>query len=271
MWVDATISIELDPEVIEGITTSEVMIEPTIRVGAIEAANRKPISVRPDNLLSVATTIMQTNDFSQLPVMESERVVKGVISWKSIGIRLSMGQDCQSVRDCMDTLVPEIRITSPLFDSLRPIIQFGYVLVRDEKNKIAGIVTSGDVTHQFNHLTGPFLIIGEIEGYLRSLIHRKFTVDELNESLSGSGINHSVSGPEELTFGGYCQLLGQEKFWSRLNLSLDCKEFVKELNWVREKRNDVMHFDPEGLDPVDVQRLENVAKLFRSLRRMSIV
>lgn len=271
IWVDATISVELDPETVKGITASDEPMEPTVRVGAIDAANRQPVWVRPNDPLSLAITRMQINDFSQLPVMESERSVKGVISWKSIGTRLSMGQDCQNVRDCMDTFAPEIHIHLPLFESTQYIMQYGYVLVRDETNKISGIVTSSDIAHQFTHLAGPFLTIGEIEGYLRSLIHGKFTVEELNESLSSSSTAHEISGPEELTLGGYCQLLGREQLWNRLSLNINRKEFVKNLHWVREKRNDVMHFDPEGLDPEDVEKLENIAKLFRSLRRMSIV
>ena len=271
MWLDANISIELDPETVEGIIASDEPMEPTVRIGAIDAANRKPLSVRPDNPLELATTLMQTHDFSQLPVMETDRKVRGIISWKSIGITLSMDRDCRIVRDCIDTLFPEIPISTPLFDSIRHIVQYGYVLVRDETDLISGIVTSSDLAHQFAHLAGPFLTLGEIEGYLRSLSHRKFTVDELNESLSGSGGKQTVSSPEELTLGAYCQLLGREQFWTRLNLRLDRKEFVKQLHWVREKRNDVMHFNPDGLEPEDVQRLENVAKLFRNLRRMSIV
>ena len=182
-----------------------------------------------------------------------------------------MGRECQSVRDCMDTLFPEIPITTPLFESIRHIVQYGYVLVRDKTNLISGIVTSSDLAHQFAHLAGPFLTLGEIEGYLRGLAHRKFTVDELNQSLSGGGGKQTVSSPEELTLGGYRQLLGRRKNWCRLNLNLDRKEFVKQLDWVREKRNDVMHFNPEGLEPEDVEKLEKIAKLFRSLRRLRVV
>ena len=271
LWIDSAISIELDPEAVKGITASDEPIEPTVRIGAIDAANRKPVSVSPHAPISVATTIMQSHDFSQLPVMESEYNVKGVISWKSIGISLSLGRDREFVRDCMDTLFPEIPINTPFSESIRHIVQYGYVLVRDERKRISGIVTSSDLAHQFDHLAGPFLTLGEIEGYLRSLVHRKFTVDELNESLSGSGGKQTVSNPEELTLGGYRQLLGREKFWNRLNLNLDRKEFVKQLDWVREKRNDVMHFDPDGLEPEDVEKLEKFAKLFRNLRRMKIV
>ena len=52
---------------------------------------------------------------------------------------------------------------------------------------------------------------------------------------------------------------------------MDRKEFVKQLDWVREKRNDVMHFDPEGLEPDDTKKLENLALFFRNLRRMEVM
>ena len=270
-WIDARISIELDPEAIEGIAASEDPIEPTVRIGAIEAANRKPTAVNPNNPLSVATTLMQTNDFSQLPVMQNDYKVEVIISWKSIGTRLSLGQECHIVRDCMNPYVPEIHIGDPLVSAIGDISQHGYVLVRGEDGKISGIVTSSDVAHQFMQLAGPFLNIGEIEGYLRSLVHRKFTVDEMQEALPTSRGGQAVSGPEDLTLGGYCQLLGQEELWNRLNLNLDRKEFVKQLHWVREKRNDIMHFDPEGIEPEDIMKLENLAMFFRNLRRMEVV
>ena len=270
-WMDAPISIVLDPETVEDIAASDREVDPTVRIRMIDAANRKPTTVAPDSNLSAATTLMLTNDFSQLPVMSGKHSVKGVISWKSIGAKLSMGQKCEFVRDCMDPSFVEIRIGAPLFEAIADIEQHGYVLVRGTDNTITGIVTSADIGHQLTQLAGPFLLIGEIEGYLRILVHRKFTVEELSKVLPIFGDEHSVSGPEDLTFGGYCQLLGEEESWSRLDLDMDRKEFVKMLKWVNAKRNDIMHFDPDGLEPQDVTKLETVAKFFRNLRRMKII
>ena len=270
-WIDAPICIELDPEAVEGITASEKRIDPTVRIGAIEAANRRPVRVDPNSPLNVATTLMLTNDFSQLPVMQNERDVRGVISWKSIGTRLALRQDRQFVRECMDSSVPEISIEAPLFSAVEDISQHGYVLVRAEDNKITGIVTSSDIGYQFMQLAGPFLMIGEIEGYLRSLVHRKFTSSEMQETLPPSESGRPVASPEDLTLGGYCQLLGREAIWNRLGLNLDRREFVKQLDWVREKRNDVMHFDPDGLEPGDIERLENLVECFRNLRNMDVM
>ena len=68
------------------------------RIDGLESANRKPVSVKPDGPLTEATTLMLTNDFSQLPVMISDREVKGIVSWKSIGSRLALGQKCPFIR-----------------------------------------------------------------------------------------------------------------------------------------------------------------------------
>ncbi len=270
-WVDESISITLDPDTVEGITSSDEPIEPTVRVGAIDAANHVPTSVDPNSALGAATTLMLINDFSQLPVMQNERDVKGIISWKSIATKMSLGQECGLVRECMDPNVPEVGIGDPLFSAIEIMQQHGYVLVRATDRRIAGIVTWGDVTHQFIQLAGPFLIIGEIEGYLRSLVHRKFTAEEIQEALPDTEQERSVLGPEDLTLGGYYQLLGRQERWERLGLDLDRREFVKQIDWVRERRNDVMHFDPEGLEPEDIEKLEGIARFFRGLRRMQVM
>ncbi len=267
-WIDAQISITLDPEAVEGIAPLGEQTDPTIRIGALEAANRKPTCVKPDNPLEVATTLMQMNDFSQLPVMTNERDVKGIISWKSIGTKLSLQHSYDFVSDCMDPVAREIRIGAPLFDAIADISQHGYVLVRGSNRAITGIVTATDISHQFVQLAGPFLLIGEIEGYLRNLVHRKFTIEEIAEALPISEGGRQISGPQDLTLGGYCQLLGKEEHWSRLSLKIDRKEFVKQLDWVREKRNDIMHFSPDGLEQEDTNKLENAAVFFRNLRRM---
>ena len=214
---------------------------------------------------------MLMNDFSQLPVMQNERDVKGIINWKSIATKLSLGQECRLVRECMDPAVPEVGIGEPLFSAIEIMQRHSYVLVRARDRRITGIVTWGDVTHQFIHLAGPFLTIGEIEGYLRSLVHRKFTAEEIQEALPHSEGDRSVVGPEDLTLGGYCRLLGRQERWERLGLDLDRREFVNKIDWVREKRNDVTHFDPDGPELEEIEKLEGIARFFRDLRRMKVM
>ena len=267
-WFGATISVDLDPKAVEGLESSDEPVDPTVRIGTLEAANSKPTSIKPDNPLEAATTLMQLNDFSQLPVMTSERDVKGIISWKSIGTRFSSGRECELVRHCMDPAFREIGIDAPLFDAVEDISQHGYVLVRGLDRKIAGIVTASDFAGQFSELAGPFLLIGEIEGYLRNIIHRKFTLDEMQEASHGLEGGRPIEGAADLTFGGYCQLLQNPNNWKKLRLTIDRVEFVKYMDEVREIRNDVMHFNPDGLDQEHKDKLRNGAMFFRNLSRL---
>jgi hypothetical protein len=41
-------------------------------------------------------------DYSQLPIMHGEREVKGMISWKSIASRYSIGGECCKVQHCRE-------------------------------------------------------------------------------------------------------------------------------------------------------------------------
>ena len=267
-WFGATISIDLDPGAVTGLVSSDEPVDPTVRIGTLEVANRKPTSVKPDNHLAAAITLMQLNDFSQLPVMTSERDVKGVITWKSIGTRFSSGRECELVRHCMDPVAREISIDAPMFDAVEDISQHGYVLVRGQQKTITGIVTASDFAGQFSELAGPFLLIGEIEGYLRSIVHRKFTLGDLKEASDGSESGSPIEGSADLTFGGYCRLMQDPKNWKKLRLTIDRVEFVKYLDTVRQIRNDVMHFNPDGLDQVHKDKLRNGAMFFRNLSRL---
>ena len=227
------------------------------------------MSVAPDDPLKVATTKMQLQDFSQLPVMTGERTVKGIISWKSIGTSFSLGGVCEWVRDCMDESVEEISIDAPLFEAIGSIAKHGYLLVRGNDKAVTGIVTETDLSEQFMHLAGPFLLIGEIEGHLRQLIHGKFTVEEMQLTSESEG-ERDISGSADLTFGGYCRLLQNPDYWERLNLAVDRGQFVEHLESVRKIRNDVMHFDPDGLSPEDERMLRGVARFLETLIRKGV-
>ncbi len=264
-WFDSTISVELAP----GDGDVQSPEDPTHRIGVLDAANSPPVTVGPDDPLSVATTVMQLRGFSQLPVMQGERTVKGVISWKSIGARASLDHDRGLVREWMDP-AEEVSISTPLFEAISAIRKHGYVLVRGEDNSITGIVTASDVSQQFIQLASPFLLIGEIEGQLRRLIHGKFTVEELREAAPEHRWE-SIAGSADLTLGEFCRLLENPDRWGRLNLSIDRQAFVKHLDSVRKLRNDVMHFNPDGLSQEDIKKLQDLAQFFRDLVRIGAV
>ncbi len=267
-FIDSEIAIQSDSEAM----SSDAGRQPddsTHRIGSLEAANRKPVRVNPEQSIKVATTLMHLNNFSQLPVMKTDHSVEGVISWKSIGIQASLGQECKKVSHCMEP-AQENSINTPLLDVIGTITEHGYVLVRDACNQISGIVTASDLSKQFMALAGPFLLIGEIEGHLRQLIHNKFTVDELQEANTGLKNSREIVGSADLTLGGYCRLLENEGNWEKLNVEVDRHQFVSQIDDVRKLRNDVMHFDPEGLSEDDTRMLRNVARFLEQLVRTGL-
>ncbi len=242
----------------------------TYRIGRLESANRKPLSIARDAILTEATTLMLLNDYSQLPVMTTDREVKGVISWKSIGSHLSMGKTCKLVRECMSQSVEVISSDVSLFSAIDVIVKNDFVLVRANDKSICGIVTASDLSSQFRQLAEPFLLIGEIESHVRRLIHGKFRVQELQKVDDSGDASRSIDGVEDLTFGEYVRLLENENRWSKLNLKgVHRCQFVKGLDRVREIRNNVMHFDPDGLGEDDLKTLRDFTRFLRSLRELS--
>lgn len=81
----------------------------------------------------------------------------------------------------------------------------------------------------------------------------------------------TATGTADLTLGGYCRLLQKPANWDKLGLKFGQKQFVARLEAVREIRNEVMHFRPDGLDPERQQVLQGLVAFFRHLARMGVV
>jgi CBS domain len=211
---------------------------------------------------------MLANDFSQLPVMIGEREVKGVVSWSSIGSRLALGMKCAEVRECMDG--PHIiSADTSLFDAITEIVKKQYVLIRDTNNKISGIVTTSDLSLEFRQLTEPFLLLAEIENHVRGLIQRgRFTTEQLRSCCDPNDRDRVINGMFDLTFGDYIHLLEKTGLWSQLKLSIDRAIFIANLDKVREIRNDVMHFDPDGITESDLEALRKFVSFLQRLQPM---
>lgn len=239
--------------------------DPTYRIGKLASANRKPIGVAPDCSLKEAITLMLANDFSQLPVWQTERHVKGMISWASIGARLALNQPSTLVRDCMEPAY-EVSADDSLFAAITAIIQHQYVLVRAADSSIGGIVTTTDLSFQFQVLAEPFLLLGEVENHIRRLIGGKFTADQLKAVRDPTDQEREVSSVADLTFGEYVRLLENPSLWDYLGLGVDRATFVKELDNVRLIRNDVMHFDPDGVSDDDLLALRRFGAFLQKLR-----
>ncbi len=237
------------------------------RLSRFAAANKAVTSVGPETTLHEAVTIMMLNDFGQLPVMIGEREVKGVVTWAEIAARSVLGKLGNRVADCMvDPIV--LDDTASIFEAIQAVVAKDFVLVRDRQKRISGIVTAADLSVQFRSLSEPFLLLSEIETHIRNIIGQTFTAQELAAARDAGSTNevHSVA---DLTFGEYVFLLQKEPNWTRLGVKLDRQAFCRQLDRVRSIRNQVMHFDPDGLEANDLKILQEFSSFLKRLEGIS--
>lgn len=250
----------------EPFVVASALADPTYRIGKLPSANGPLISVHPQATIAEAVTVMLERDFSQLPVMQGDYTLKGVVGWKSIGRELSLGHPCTKVSECLEEAVV-IGSDTSLFSAIPTIVDKEYVLVRESTNRIQGIVTTSDLSLQFRQLAEPFLLLGEIENHLRRLGDGKFTRPELCDARDPADAGRQVNDLADLTFGEHIRLLENPARWAALGLQIDRTAFIRHLNAVREVRNSVMHFDPDGVAPEELDRLRGFTRLLGALKQ----
>lgn len=245
--------------------------DPTYRIAKLEAANKDLIFVKPDSELREAITKMITYDFSQLPVMQQpKRDLKGVISWRSIGTKLSVGLNSTKVRDLMEVNYQMISSETSLFKALPTIIEHEYVLVENSSKEICGIVTASDLSLQFKQLTEPFLLVSEIENHIRYLLS-KLPKEDIENAKDEKDTQRIINSVADLTVGEYLRLFENPTIWAKLNIQIDRATFCEYLDKVRDIRNNIMHFDPDGLDEESIENLRRFARLLQTLRGIKAI
>jgi hypothetical protein len=100
------------------------------------------------------------------------------------------------------------------------------------------------------------------------LIEGKFTKEELAEARDLTDEGRKIESVDDLTFGEYVRLLENPERWDKLTLALDRATFVKDLEEVRGIRNDVMHFDPEGIDDRGLKKLRDFVTFLQRIQKL---
>lgn len=274
-WFYGNIEIKPKPKVSAGKQTSDnEENDPTPRLSLLKAANLNKvkesgggnglISVNRDTPLNEAITLMLINDYSQLPILSGQRDVEGVVSWKSIGKALALGKVCSTVSDCKDEVIV-LNFDEPLFNAVKFIIEKDFVLVKQKDKTISGIVTMTDIGEQFISMAEPFLIIEQIENHIRKLLDQKFSSEELNIPNSQEDKPKTINSLADLTFGHYVRIIEDPKKFEKININVDRVLLVAKLEEVRKIRNDVMHFDPDGITPKSLELLRQTVSFLHTL------
>lgn len=229
-----------------------------------EETDLKLVSVSKENLLDEAVSLMLLYNYSQLPILSSKRDVYGLISWKSIGKALSLGKICLKVSDCCEP-VEVLNFDSPLFKAVKIILEKEVVLVRNFKNEISGIVTATDIGEQFLILSEPFLLIEQIENFIRILLDEKLTSDDINKVLDLEKYEKEIKHISDLTFGHYVRIFENEKLFEKIEIKVNRIMLQKMLVNVNKVRNEVMHFNPEAMEENDLLTLRKTQNFLQQI------
>lgn len=238
--------------------------DPIKRIGLLKAANTKPTTVDNSDGLDKAITLMMMNNYSQIPVMSGARKIVGYISWETIGEARSKGIDTNEVKDYKKDGIKVYKRDVPLMLAIREIYKNDFIVVVENDGSPCGIVTTADVSSQFLTWTEPFVMLEQIENQVRHLLDDKILLEDLKNVCKEEG--REVNAIDDLTFGEYQRLFENPKYWERIGLkSVDRALFVQMFDDVRNIRNDVMHFDPEGIDDTSREKLKSMANFLNKL------
>ncbi|RLD55352.1 MAG: CBS domain-containing protein, partial [Bacteroidetes bacterium] len=94
-----------------------------------------------------------------------------------------------------------------------------------------------------------------------------FLVKELRIFCKIGEEEREIEHIDDLNFGDYIRIIEKPEHWDKLKLSIERTHFIKHLDKVREIRNDIMHFDPDGITDEQKEDLTKMAKFLAELRK----
>lgn len=261
-WIDGEITLKHKET-----AKSKLGKDPILKISILPSANNIPITITRDAKITEAITLMMMKNFSQLPVMSGQKSVVGFISWETLAIGISNGKTSSDVKDYLKTDFTILQKDTPLLEAIKIVIKEEVVLVQEKDKSLCGIVTIADISSQFFSLTEPFLLLERIENLIRLLLDGKFLIEDI-KGICQQG-EEEPKFIDDLTFGQYIRLIENEEGWNKLGLKIERKLFIKQLDEIRKTRNDVMHFDTDGITDKQRNDLVNMANLLTSLVKLT--
>jgi CBS domain-containing protein len=156
-----------------------------LTVGNLKSALNGVTSVAPNATFDEAITLMLLNGYSQLAVLSGSHTLRGAITWQSIAYARNSNPHASFAAAIVRA--HEARYDQELVEILPDLETWDFVFVRNEKNEVAGIVTTADVVGKYRELSTPFILIGELDQVLRQLIARTFTLQDVTSLCDSDG------------------------------------------------------------------------------------
>ena len=185
--------------------------------------NQNPVTVYDTDPVTKAQELMVKNKFSQLPVIDKQGKVLGLITSDSILRALNIfGTSAASLRvaDAMEKVKKPYREDDDLSSLLDELLMETYAaLIVDGERKLIGIVTSYDTTQYFRQRAEDLMYAEDIETRLKDYINAYFTKEngEIDEDARNAAIaeitpsNNDLLKPFRRALTDYLKLRGESQ------------------------------------------------------------
>jgi len=231
---------------------------------------QKLVTAREDELIREVVLKMIDHDYSQLPVVDKDGSLTGIVSEQSI-IRTSLYKpqvlDLQ-VKHCSEP--PRILAKEDdLFDALELLEKTSAVVIVNRLEPV-GILTNYDATLVFQRQSESLLRVEEIELMLREFIGNAFPTKKLRDEAIQKAFSHfekddkKLPDYDQLTFQDYITIITNKHNWGRFEETLELKDlFTKYMEGVRDIRNQLAHFRGKA-DTVQMDLLKRAQNWLRA-------
>lgn len=222
--------------------------------------HREPLTVRADDRLSQAMDLMLKHDLRQIPVVDAQGYLKGMVSEKTITRmyyvqRASVSFLDLTVDHCMEAVKP-MDPEDDISDALDRFRDTSAIIVV-KNGKPYRVFTLSDATWFFREISEGLVWVNDIEVTLRGYTDFLFDTEKKQVAAMMQVFGADKRDPQKpsraydhLSLGDQIRLLTNQDVWPKLEGKLEPKRLFEELlNQVREIRNQLAHFRGD-LDPV---------------------
>jgi len=221
------------------------------------------LTVHKTDKITAALEAMIEHDFGQLPVVDDENHLLGMITYEGIARaarNFNAKPEMLLVRDAIVN-APTHYLEDNLFDLLDELKEANAVVIIATDRTPIRIVTGYDAAEFLRGRTEDLMHIEDIEFILKELIRKSYTdangqldVEKLQSAVTKSGelktepaASKKARTFDDLTLGGYINLLMQDDIWNFCAPILDFEKgsLYTLLEKIRQTRNDLAHFRKE--------------------------
>lgn len=219
-----------------------------------------PTVIRRDKTVQEALSLMVANDFSQLPVVEEDGTLVGLISENSIvSTYYHIGTKVSLLDIPVDNCIIKPTTISPdqdIFEAL-DLLKSVYAIVVVESRKPVGILTNYDTTNFFRDISEGLILVEDIEVSLRQYIESVYYTEQKMQAALLRAFNADKKDPtrpaldfSELTFYNTMQFITCKANWEDFKPFFQSREmFYERMDQIRKIRNQLAPFQGR-LDPV---------------------